>query len=355
MNPSSPQRTLTTQELRDLIDTERDRVNLKRDALRKGSRRRSLEQQQKQQEEASSPPRAPLFHLPSETYSSTAKQLLRSSSSTMPSQQDTPKSIYADGVVESVETEHDKDVYMTVSISPIDNTHASDHSSDEEDLKEFAEDKDVPPPFPSNRRRRMVPLAVGIAAITAIAVGVYFFLDNNNVSLKSGAQHADFQGTVTAAELVEHNTPEDCWVLIGGTVYDLTEYAPTHPGGGRLITDLAGTDATKEYELEHPLSLMSTLPETIIGAIEEGYVPVYKNDDDESEDDDGTPFVATTAAPPPVEDPPVEDPPMEDPPVEDPPVEDPPVEDPPVEDPPVEDPPVEDPPVEDPPANVSVA
>jgi hypothetical protein len=43
-------------------------------------------------------------------------------------------------------------------------------------------------------------VVVGIAAITAIALGIYFFMDNNNVSLTSGAQHADFQGTVTGAE-----------------------------------------------------------------------------------------------------------------------------------------------------------
>lgn len=38
-------------------------------------------------------------------------------------------------------------------------------------------------------------------------------------------------GKVTVDELTRHATTDDCWVLVNGKVYDLTQFAPDHPGG----------------------------------------------------------------------------------------------------------------------------
>jgi len=148
------------------------------------------------------------------------------------------------------------------------------------------------------RGRRMAALGVGVVAATAIGIGVYFFMDNNNVATSTSAiQNANYQGTVNPADLVDHSTPDDCWLLIGDTVHDLTDYAPDHPGGENLITDLCGTNATLEYKLEHPLSLLQTLPESVIGTIQEGTIP--EGDNEESGDD--FVYVPPTKTDPPVD------------------------------------------------------
>lgn len=36
---------------------------------------------------------------------------------------------------------------------------------------------------------------------------------------------------ISAQEMSKHNIPEDVWIVVDGTVYDLTEFAPEHPGG----------------------------------------------------------------------------------------------------------------------------
>lgn len=36
---------------------------------------------------------------------------------------------------------------------------------------------------------------------------------------------------VPAAEVAKHNSTEDIWIVIEEKVWDVTEFAPNHPGG----------------------------------------------------------------------------------------------------------------------------
>uniref|UniRef100_A0A1D1XKV4 Putative cytochrome b5 isoform 2 n=1 Tax=Anthurium amnicola TaxID=1678845 RepID=A0A1D1XKV4_9ARAE len=49
-------------------------------------------------------------------------------------------------------------------------------------------------------------------------------------------------------EAAQHNTRDDCWVVIDGKVYDVTEYLDEHPGGDDVLISAAGKDATFEFE-----------------------------------------------------------------------------------------------------------
>ncbi|EPS40133.1 hypothetical protein H072_6068 [Dactylellina haptotyla CBS 200.50] len=54
------------------------------------------------------------------------------------------------------------------------------------------------------------------------------------------------------ALVAKHNTPESCWVILYGKVYDVTDFLTSHPGGSKIILQLAGKDATEEYDPIHP-------------------------------------------------------------------------------------------------------
>ncbi len=58
--------------------------------------------------------------------------------------------------------------------------------------------------------------------------------------------------TYTYAEVQEHRSPESCWVVLYGNVYDVSSFLPDHPGGGKVILQLSGSDATEEYDPIHP-------------------------------------------------------------------------------------------------------
>eukprot|EP00434_Breviolum_minutum_P000777 symbB.v1.2.000685.t1/scaffold41.1/size391900/2 len=63
----------------------------------------------------------------------------------------------------------------------------------------------------------------------------------------------------TMEEVAKHDTPEDCWVVLHGRVYDLTKFAMGHVGGSKLITDLAGKDGTDVFEASHGENVLNSV------------------------------------------------------------------------------------------------
>ncbi|KAK4357981.1 hypothetical protein RND71_023591 [Anisodus tanguticus] len=52
----------------------------------------------------------------------------------------------------------------------------------------------------------------------------------------------------TMEETSQHNTKDDCWVVIDGKVYDVSSYLDEHPGGDDILLGATGKDATDEFE-----------------------------------------------------------------------------------------------------------
>lgn len=76
-------------------------------------------------------------------------------------------------------------------------------------------------------------------------------------------------GILTSLPVAKHNTPESCWVILYGKVYDVTDFIPSHPGGSQIILSLAGKDATDEYDPVHPPGTLeeNLKPEANLGRI----------------------------------------------------------------------------------------
>jgi len=70
--------------------------------------------------------------------------------------------------------------------------------------------------------------------------------------------------------VAKHTSAESCWVVIHGNVYDVTDFLPSHPGGSRIILQLAGRDATAEFDPIHPPGTLeeNLKPEAKLGAVD---------------------------------------------------------------------------------------
>ena len=56
---------------------------------------------------------------------------------------------------------------------------------------------------------------------------------------------------LTSDEVKKHNSAGDCWSIIDGNVYDLTNWVESHPGGNERITAICGKDGTSSFLGKH--------------------------------------------------------------------------------------------------------
>ncbi|XP_030956865.1 cytochrome b5 [Quercus lobata] len=75
-------------------------------------------------------------------------------------------------------------------------------------------------------------------------------------------------------EASEHNTKDDCWVVIDGKVYDVTTYLDEHPGGDDVVLAATGKDATEEFEdAGHSKSAKELMETFCIGELDTTFIP----------------------------------------------------------------------------------
>jgi L-lactate dehydrogenase (cytochrome) len=61
---------------------------------------------------------------------------------------------------------------------------------------------------------------------------------------------------LSAEAVAQHASADDCWVIVGGAVYDVTEFLAQHPGGQAVLAGMGGKDATTMFESLHDLEIL---------------------------------------------------------------------------------------------------
>jgi hypothetical protein len=99
-------------------------------------------------------------------------------------------------------------------------------------------------------RKKLILLA---SVLVALGIMGFFILNMKSESTTtdtadmSGMKHEhealDATGVYTVAQVAEHNTKTDCWTIIEGNVYDITEHIATHEGGDEIVR-ACGIDGT---------------------------------------------------------------------------------------------------------------
>ena len=48
-------------------------------------------------------------------------------------------------------------------------------------------------------------------------------------------------------EINKHNTEDDCWIAVYDQIYNVTKFLDKHPGGKKVLMELAGKDGTEAF------------------------------------------------------------------------------------------------------------
>ncbi|XP_044491909.1 cytochrome b5 [Mangifera indica] len=73
----------------------------------------------------------------------------------------------------------------------------------------------------------------------------------------------------TIQEASQHNTRDDCWIVVNNKVYDVTSYLEEHPGGDDVVLASTAKDATDDFEdAGHSKSARELLETFCIGELD---------------------------------------------------------------------------------------
>ncbi|SCU82633.1 LAMI_0C00232g1_1 [Lachancea mirantina] len=91
---------------------------------------------------------------------------------------------------------------------------------------------------------------------------------------------AEEQG-ISVDEVMLHNKPLDCWIVLNGEVYDVTAFLQLHPGGASRIMEVAGNDATEKFYAIHSDSTLERMKSQLvyIGKLKGAFTKVMTEDE----------------------------------------------------------------------------
>ncbi len=104
---------------------------------------------------------------------------------------------------------------------------------------------------------------IGGILIVFIVGGLIFFQQKNSQQISQEAASTSKPNPsqtskketankkITIDEVSKHSSDKDCWMVIEGKVYDLTNYIDSHPGG-RVMVNFCGKDGTQAFNARGP-------------------------------------------------------------------------------------------------------
>jgi cytochrome b involved in lipid metabolism len=96
----------------------------------------------------------------------------------------------------------------------------------------------------------------------------------NESQSTTNSSTTNVSSTFTAAQVATHSKPADCWLIISGKVYNITNFLDQHPGGADVILPYCGKDATQAFDTQggrrrgHSNSARQQLAEFQVGTLQ---------------------------------------------------------------------------------------
>lgn len=113
------------------------------------------------------------------------------------------------------------------------------------------------------REKRVLEVIAGVLFVILLYPAYGFFIADWTIAPKAPAQiYIPDEDVYTLDEVSLHNNAEDCWVVMDGGVYDVTEPGKTHP-----VPYPCGTDATQAFRNQHEKAGQGRLAPYRVGSL----------------------------------------------------------------------------------------
>ncbi|KAL2203580.1 hypothetical protein CC79DRAFT_1359670 [Sarocladium strictum] len=105
--------------------------------------------------------------------------------------------------------------------------------------------------------------------------------NSNSFNLSVNLDLVEMAATDTIYSLEQvagHNQPDDAWIVIRGEVFNVSSYFDEHPGGRMVLEEVAGTDATEDFEyLDHSNDARRIMRKFKVGDLPDAEKARYKS------------------------------------------------------------------------------
>jgi cytochrome b involved in lipid metabolism len=97
--------------------------------------------------------------------------------------------------------------------------------------------------------------------------------DSTTNSATTPAPSVPAPKTISVAEVAMHNKAANCWIIISGKAYNVTNFLDQHPGGADVIIPFCGKEATNAFNSQggrgrHSSSAKALLNDYLIGTVQ---------------------------------------------------------------------------------------
>jgi cytochrome b involved in lipid metabolism len=105
----------------------------------------------------------------------------------------------------------------------------------------------------------------GIVSLAFLPVGTINSPVNNTQNIKVVPNPSLPVVTLDLAEIAKHNTKQDCYLIVKGSVYSVASFIDAHPGGVKKIVDECGGEASAVFSAIHSNFAWNLLKDYYIG------------------------------------------------------------------------------------------
>ncbi|KAJ4250907.1 hypothetical protein NW762_011557 [Fusarium torreyae] len=107
-----------------------------------------------------------------------------------------------------------------------------------------------------------------------VSVSTVFKTSYTSKFTNPNAEDTTENNAIPFCEVQKHTSADDCWVVINGLVYDMTDFLQLHPGGANAILAKAGRDVSRLFTSLHAPTALDTLPsEYCLGPVDPATLP----------------------------------------------------------------------------------